>query len=167
MGAMTFQITGVSIVYSTVVQATPKKTPKLRATCLCEGNSTVTGEFPAQRASNAKHVSTWWLLHAFPCHYQTEVWPGNLAILIASKIISVNAHEQDRPCPNEVVSLCGTGAITGISLALDFFFYLSISPFFSCIVTTINHGEFSQWENEPDNNTGTGLPTSQHVTTLV
>ena len=30
-----------------------KKTSKLRVTGLCEGNSPVTGEFPAQRASNA------------------------------------------------------------------------------------------------------------------
>ena len=31
-----------------------KKTPKLRVTSLCEGNSPVTGEFPTQRASNAE-----------------------------------------------------------------------------------------------------------------
>ena len=37
-----------------------KKTPKLRVTGLCAGNSPVTGEFPAQRASNAKNVSIWW-----------------------------------------------------------------------------------------------------------
>ena len=34
-----------------------KKTSKLRVTGLCEGNSPVTGEFPAQRASNAENVS--------------------------------------------------------------------------------------------------------------
>ena len=37
-----------------------KKTPKLRGTGLCEGNSPVTGEFPTQRASNAENVSSWW-----------------------------------------------------------------------------------------------------------
>ena len=37
-----------------------KKTSKLRVTGLYEGNSPVTGEFPAQRASNAEHVSIWW-----------------------------------------------------------------------------------------------------------
>ena len=31
-----------------------KKTPKLRVTGLCAGNSPVTGEFPAQMASNAE-----------------------------------------------------------------------------------------------------------------
>ena len=36
---------------------------KLRVTGLCEGNSPVTGEFPAQRASNAKNISIWWRHH--------------------------------------------------------------------------------------------------------
>ena len=36
---------------------------KLRATCLCEGNSPVTGEFPTQRASSAENVSIWWRHH--------------------------------------------------------------------------------------------------------
>ena len=34
-----------------------EKTSKIRVTGLCEGNSSVTGEFPAQRASNAENVS--------------------------------------------------------------------------------------------------------------
>ena len=37
-----------------------KKTSKLRVTGLCVGNSPVTGEFPAQRASNAENVYIWW-----------------------------------------------------------------------------------------------------------
>ena len=41
-----------------------KKTSKLLVTGLCEGNSPVTGEFPAQRASNAENVSIWWRHHA-------------------------------------------------------------------------------------------------------
>ena len=40
-----------------------KKTSKLRVIGLCEGNSPVTGEFPAQRASNAENVSIWWRHH--------------------------------------------------------------------------------------------------------
>ena len=40
-----------------------KKTSKLRVTGLCEGNSPVTGEFPAQMASNAENVSIWWRHH--------------------------------------------------------------------------------------------------------
>ena len=37
-----------------------KKTSKFRVTGLCEGNSLVTGEFPAQMASNAENISIWW-----------------------------------------------------------------------------------------------------------
>ena len=45
-----------------------KNTSKLRVTGLCAGNSPVTGEFPAQRASNAEDVSIWWRHHEFPWH---------------------------------------------------------------------------------------------------
>ena len=43
-----------------------KKTSKLRVTGLCAGNSPVTGEFPAQMASDAENVSIWWCHHATP-----------------------------------------------------------------------------------------------------
>ena len=40
-----------------------KKISKLRITGLCAGNSLLTGQFPAQRASNTKNVSIWRLHH--------------------------------------------------------------------------------------------------------
>ena len=40
-----------------------KKTSKLRVTGLCAGNSPGTGEFPAQRTSNAENVFIWWRHH--------------------------------------------------------------------------------------------------------
>ena len=40
-----------------------KKTPKLRVTGLCTGNSPGTGEFLAQMAGNAENVSIWWRHH--------------------------------------------------------------------------------------------------------
>ena len=40
-----------------------KKTSKLRITGLREGNLPVTGEYPAQMASNEENVSTWWRRH--------------------------------------------------------------------------------------------------------
>ena len=49
-----------------------KKTSKLHVTGLCGGNSPVTGEFPAQRASNAKNVSIWWRHHIFSS--RASVW---------------------------------------------------------------------------------------------
>ena len=48
------------------------KTWKLRVTGLCVGNSPVTGEFPAQRASNAEYVSIWWRHHVTICRQNYE-----------------------------------------------------------------------------------------------
>ena len=45
-----------------------KKTSKLRVTGLCAENSPVTGEFLAQRSSNAENVSIWWRHHDFGYH---------------------------------------------------------------------------------------------------
>ena len=42
------------------VQVQMKENTKPRVTGLCAGNSLVTGEFPAQMASNAENVSIWW-----------------------------------------------------------------------------------------------------------
>ena len=44
----------------------PKETSKRRVTGLCDENSPVTGEFPAQRVSNTENVSIWWRHHALP-----------------------------------------------------------------------------------------------------
>ena len=46
-----------------------QKISKLLVTGLCEGNSPVTGEFPAQRASNAENVSTWRRHHGLSINY--------------------------------------------------------------------------------------------------
>ena len=43
----------------------------LRVTGLCEGNSSVTGEFPTQRASNAEQVPILWRHHEM--HIQKAV----------------------------------------------------------------------------------------------
>ena len=62
MDTMACQITSLTIVYSIVYPGAEKKS-KLRVTGLCVGNSPVTGEFPAQMASNAKNVSIGWRHH--------------------------------------------------------------------------------------------------------
>ena len=57
MGSIPSQIASLTIVYSAVYSDADKKKPsKLRVTGLCVGNSPRTGEFPAQRASNAENV---------------------------------------------------------------------------------------------------------------
>ena len=69
-----------------------KKTSKL--TGLCVGNSPVTGEFPAQMASNAENVSIWWrhdgfvLLTACVFLYKLLIVPYGIAILA----ISLTSH---------------------------------------------------------------------------
>ena len=65
MSTVVSPITSLATVYSTVYsRSRSKKAPKLRVTGLCEGNSPVTHEFPAQRASYAENVSIWWRHHA-------------------------------------------------------------------------------------------------------
>ena len=51
-----------------------KKTSKLCVTGLCEGNSPMTGEFPAQRANNAENVSIWWHHHVGRMACLDEQW---------------------------------------------------------------------------------------------
>ena len=57
IGAMASHITSLTNVYSIVYAGVDKKTPKLWFNGLCEGNSPVTDELPAQRASNAEMFS--------------------------------------------------------------------------------------------------------------
>ena len=57
-----------------------KNTWELRVNGLCLGNSPVTGEFPAQRASNAENVSIGWrhheeVLHDFSRRWVSEGYP--------------------------------------------------------------------------------------------
>ena len=60
MSAMASQITSLTIVYSNVYsRRRSKKTSKLCTSGLCDGNSSVTGEFSAQRARDAGIVSIW------------------------------------------------------------------------------------------------------------
>ena len=51
-----------------------KKVAKLRVTGLCARNSPVTGEFPAQRDSNAENVSIWWRHHVSSASHPPPVW---------------------------------------------------------------------------------------------
>ena len=54
MSAMASQITGVSVIYSTFCSGLDKSSASL---------AFVTGEFPAQKGSNAENVSIWWRQH--------------------------------------------------------------------------------------------------------
>ena len=70
MGVMASQITSLTIVSQPFIQAQIKKNIK----ALRHWPLSVTGEFPAQMASNAENVSIWWrhhvnsdITHIIPC----------------------------------------------------------------------------------------------------
>ena len=73
MSAMASQITSPTVVYSTVYFGTDERKPQSSAPlAFVRGMHwspvnfpQVTGEFPAQRASNAETVSIWWRHHVF------------------------------------------------------------------------------------------------------
>ena len=65
MSAVASQITGFSIVYSTVVSDADQRKHQNSASMAFVGKSPVTREFPAQKASDAENVSIWWRHHVF------------------------------------------------------------------------------------------------------
>ena len=84
MDGIASQITSLTIVYSTVYLRRSKKTSKLRDTGLYVGNSPGTGEFPAQRVSNAENVSIWWRHHDLHQFHQFDlgvVWYVNETVI--------------------------------------------------------------------------------------
>ena len=95
MSTIASQITSLTIVFPTVYSDTDqrkhqrrrsKKSSKLRVVGLCAGNSPGTGEFPAQKASNAENIpfddaimrkspkSLMW--HGRSCRNYTHKWLG-------------------------------------------------------------------------------------------
>ena len=65
ISAMASQITGVSIVYSTIIQAQIKENIKAPRHWPLWGEFTVDRWNPTKRASNVKNVSIWWRHHGF------------------------------------------------------------------------------------------------------
>ena len=60
MNALAYQITSLTIVYSTVyLDADQRKHQSSTSLAFVRGTHRGTGEFPAQRASNAENVSIW------------------------------------------------------------------------------------------------------------
>ena len=64
MDAMVSQITGGSIVYSTVCSGENQRKHQGPASLA------LTGEFPAQNDSNAENISIWWRHDVFAKRYQ-------------------------------------------------------------------------------------------------
>ena len=65
MGTLASQITSITIFFTQLfIQTQIKENIKAPRHWPLSGNSPVTGEFPAQRASNMENVSIWWRHHA-------------------------------------------------------------------------------------------------------
>ena len=85
-----------------LVRRRSKKTSKLRITGLCEGNSPVTGEFPAQRASNSEKVSIWWCHHD-PCMKLVQY---NKSLVSTVDTDGLVLHYQAISCNSAVMHPC-------------------------------------------------------------
>ena len=69
MSMMASQITGVSIGYSIVCSDADQRKYQISALLAFVRGIHVTGEFPAERASNEENVSIWWRYHdSWTCH---------------------------------------------------------------------------------------------------
>ena len=74
-----------------------KKASKLRVSGLCDGNSLMTGEFPAQMASNAETASIWWRHHD----------PSNRWVWIPSVLLFTAGHIPQRwGCESSAACIC-------------------------------------------------------------
>ena len=60
MSARRLKSTASRLFTQPFIQSQIQKNSKFCLTDFCVGNSQVTGEFPAQKASNAENVSIWW-----------------------------------------------------------------------------------------------------------
>ena len=87
-----------------------KKTSKLRVTGFCEGNSPVTGEFPAQRASNAEIVSIWWRHHIgqFLCRTQQSICHDTNKATQCSALTVSQQGFQPRTCVRSGIKSIGS-----------------------------------------------------------
>ena len=85
MGAMAAQITSLTTIYllNRLFKLRSKKTSKLLVTGFCAGNSPVTGEFPAQMASDAENISIWWRHHGDSFYHTQYIWFKYLVVFIA------------------------------------------------------------------------------------
>ena len=68
MRAIAAQITVIMVFYPTVCSGTDQRVHQSSTSlAFVGGNSTVTGEFPAQKTSNEENVSIWWRHHVETC----------------------------------------------------------------------------------------------------
>ena len=87
MSAMASQITSVWIVYSSVYSNADQRKHQSSRHWLWQGNSPVTSEFPAQRASNAENVFIWSLHHVIRISWSiSAIWRRVILIDLVSNM---------------------------------------------------------------------------------
>ena len=98
MSATASQGTSLTIVNSTVYSRRRWNiTSNLGATGLCAGNWPVTGEFPAQRTSNAENVSIWWRHHGLAAITGTNIGVWNVySLVVLNFACSIFPHNEPR-----------------------------------------------------------------------
>ena len=89
--------------FNHLLRCRSKKTSKLRVAGLCAGKSPVTGEFPAQRASNAENVSIWWRHHEFKISPASHICPCHI---VCDTLLYLRAESRFAPSQWETVLLC-------------------------------------------------------------
>ena len=126
MNAMASQITSLTIVYSTVYsRRRSKKISKLRVTGICAGNSPVTGEFPAQRASNAGNVSIWWRHHGVPSNQMIQIISIGCSAVLARSIFAKILAVYTPSLAREGKARYGVFTVSYYELKLWFMFFYS------------------------------------------
>ena len=109
MTTMASQITSLTIVYSTVYSGADQRKRQSSGSLAFVGNSSVTGEFPAQMASNAENVSIWWRHHAKKCSHPTSPqWRRWQFQDILRESSSLGRYRLDiNPTPKQGLTHCG------------------------------------------------------------
>ena len=113
MSMMASQITSLAIVNSAVYSgADQRKHQSSASQAFVRGNSPVTGEFPAQRASKVKKISIWWRHHGSSLWWIHQTWGfaaqgtcnadihfiGSLFDVLDSNISTILIHCCPGPC---------------------------------------------------------------------
>ena len=76
-----------------LIRRRSKKISKLRVTGLCVGNSPVTGEFRAQKASNAENVSIWWRHHVLISNTAVVHWTSHPYLTGVTKVTAAAKYD--------------------------------------------------------------------------
>ena len=98
VSSMASQITILTIVYSTANSGTDQRKHQNSASlAFVWGNSPVTPEFPAQKASNAEHVSIWWRHHVETTFQDSTSRYGTFDLTNLSQPINPSLPEQNGP----------------------------------------------------------------------